>query len=64
MQERYDRGGYAEHQITTVQAEDGGQAVPVDHTHFAVRLAPGAGTRLTIGTRCYANQPTLAFPWV
>ena len=38
--------------------------VSVEDTHFAVRLAPGAGTRLTIGMRRYANPPTLAFPWV
>ena len=30
---------------------------------FTVRLAPGAGRRLVIRTRRYANQPTLAFPW-
>ncbi|TAK24563.1 MAG: hypothetical protein EPO26_04910 [Chloroflexota bacterium] len=38
--------------------------VSVDHSHFTVRLAPGAGTRLTIALRRYANQPTFAFPWV
>jgi hypothetical protein len=66
-------GAYAEHQITHVRVDsvdngDGaeGAAAPtaVDHPHFAVRLAPGAGTRLTVGMTRYANQPTLAFPWV
>jgi hypothetical protein len=38
--------------------------VEVDGTHFAVRLAPGTGTRLTIDMQRYANQPTFAFPWV
>jgi hypothetical protein len=56
-------GGYAEHQITSVRMQDSEPPVQVDHSHFAVRLAPGAGTRLTIGMRRYANQPTLAFPW-
>ena len=35
----------------------------VDHRHFTVRLAPGAGTRLTLTMRRYTNQPTFAFPW-
>jgi hypothetical protein len=56
-------GAYGEHQITTVQAEGAEAPVPVDHSHLAVRLAPGAGTRLTLGLGRYANQPTLAFPW-
>lgn len=36
----------------------------VDHPHVTVRLAPGAGTRLTLTLTRYANQPTFAFPWV
>jgi hypothetical protein len=35
----------------------------VDHRHFTVRLAPGAGARLTLTVGRYANQPTFAFPW-
>jgi hypothetical protein len=57
-------GAYAEHQITSVQAEGAEASIPVDHSHIATRLAPGAGTRLTLATRRYANPPTLAFPWV
>ena len=69
-------GAYAEHQITTVRpgGSDGAAgprpataataATAVDHSHFAVRLAPGAGARLAVGMKRYANQPTLAFPWV
>jgi hypothetical protein len=38
--------------------------VHVDHSHFAVRLGPGCGTRLVVGMRRYANRPTFAFPWV
>src|SRR5262249_50041757 len=37
-------GSYAEHQLTTVRADGDEQPTPIDHTHFAVRLAPGAGT--------------------
>jgi hypothetical protein len=36
----------------------------VDGSHFAVRLAPGAGARLVIRMRRYVNPPTFAFPWV
>jgi hypothetical protein len=57
-------GAYAEHQIASVRAGDSGDAVPVDRPHFAVRLAPGAGQRLTIAMQRYANPPTLAFPWI
>ena len=57
-------GGYGEHQITTVRVDGSDQPVDVDHTHIVVRLAPGAVTRLHLGMERYANQPTLAFPWV
>ncbi len=36
----------------------------VDGPHLTVRLAPGAGVRLTLGMKRYTNQPTFAFPWV
>jgi hypothetical protein len=54
-------GGYGEHQFLSVERE--GKKVVVNGTHFTVRLAAGAGVRLTIGMRRYANQPTMAFPW-
>ena len=54
-------GGYAEHQLASVTVD--GTVSPVDGPHFAVRLAPGAGGRMTIKMKRYANQPTLAFPW-
>jgi hypothetical protein len=57
-------GGYGEHQITSVQVEGTGSSSPVDRSHIAVRLAAGAGARLVIGMRRYANAPTLDFPWV
>ena len=54
-------GAYAEHQC--VDVEIGDQRIDVDAPSFTIRLAPGAGRRLVIRTRRYANQPTLAFPW-
>ncbi len=54
-------GAYAEHQITTVRL--GERTIPVDRSHVTVHLAPGAGARLVIGQRRYANPPTFAFPW-
>jgi hypothetical protein len=56
-------GAYAEHQISTVRQEGRAGLTAVDHPHFAVRLAPGAGARLVVGRRRYANQPTLGHPW-
>ncbi|MDQ3701787.1 MAG: hypothetical protein M3442_12830 [Chloroflexota bacterium] len=56
-------GAYAEHQVQRVRSESGADT-PVDHSHFVVHLAPGAGERLTLTLRRYANRPTLAQPWV
>jgi hypothetical protein len=55
-------GAYAEHQIETVQVY--GKRVAVDGSSFTVRLAPGAGARLTLTMQRYVNQPTLAMPWI
>ena len=55
-------GAYAEHQIVSVQ-DEGGQETAVDGSHFVVRLAPGAGARMEIRLRRYANPPTVAQPW-
>jgi hypothetical protein len=55
-------GAYAEHQI--ISASIGDDVTPVDHSHFAVRLAPAAVTRLSLKMKRYVNQPTFAFPWV
>ena len=54
-------GAYAEHQIERVTVD--GRTVPVDDSVITVHLAPGAGSRLSLTVRRYANQPTLAFPW-
>jgi len=54
-------GAYGEHQAVSVTA--GGKATQVDAPYFEVRLAPGAGERLTVAMKRYVNDPTLAFPW-
>jgi hypothetical protein len=54
-------GAYGEHSFLDVEV--GGKRVAVNGLHFTVRLAPGAGARLTVGMRRHVNQPALAFPW-
>ncbi len=54
-------GAYGEHQIVSVT--QGTETTPVDGTSFPVRLAPGAGAKLTIRMKRFANDPTLSFPW-
>ncbi len=55
-------GAYGEHRCESV-AVNGGAATALDGRPIAVKLAPGAGGKLVIHTRRYANQPTLAQPW-
>ncbi len=54
-------GGYAESQFDA--AEWSGQTVSLNSRDFTVRLAPGAGAKLSIKMRRFVNQPTVAFPW-
>jgi hypothetical protein len=54
-------GAYGEHQIASVS--DGKTTLNVDAPNFPLRLMPGAGARLTIKMKRYANDPTLSFPW-
>jgi hypothetical protein len=54
-------GAYGEHNVLSVS--DGTRTQPVNDRSFAVRLAPGAGTKLTVKMKRFANQPTLSFPW-
>ena len=54
-------GAYGEHQIVSVS--DGKETSQVDAGSFPVRLAPGAGAKLTIKMKRFANDPTLSFPW-
>ncbi len=54
-------GAYAEHQFTGVTADSRDRVL--NHPTFTLRLAPGAGSRITIKMNRYANQPTFTFPW-
>lgn len=54
-------GGYGEHQFTAVAAN--GTKTPLASPVVTVRLAPGAGSRLTFSMNRYVNRPTLAQPW-
>ena len=54
-------GGYAEHQFVGVTID--GNDRPVAAPTLTVRLAPGAGARMTLRMNRYANQPTMSFPW-
>ena len=54
-------GAYAEHQFLTVATGD--EEKGVDGSSLVVKLAPGAGVRLKLAMRRYANQPTFTFPW-
>lgn len=55
-------GGYGEHQFSSVSL-DGAPAKPLNATNLTVRMEPGCGAKLTLGTRRYVNQPTLRMPW-
>ena len=54
-------GAYAEHLIQSVDLD--GKAVPVNGPNFTVKLAPGAGGKITLTMKRYARTPTVAFPW-
>lgn len=53
-------GAYGEHQVSVMNGET---KTVVDARSFDVRLAPGAGAKLTIAMKRFANEPTLSFPW-
>jgi hypothetical protein len=55
-------GAYGEHQILSATVGEGAATV-IDSSAFTLRLAPGAGARLTLKMKRYANAPTLSFPW-
>ena len=48
-------GAYGEHQFREVTI--GATSQPLDRSEFTVELAPGAGTRMTITMKRYANKP-------
>jgi hypothetical protein len=54
-------GAYGEHQFLSSKSADA--QTTIDSPRLTVKLAPGAGTRLTLKMKRHANQPTLALPW-
>ena len=54
-------GGYGEHQFKGLEVD--GQMRDLDARAVSIRLAPGAGERLTFRMERYANAPDLSFPW-
>lgn len=54
-------GAYGEHQLLGVEAD--GNKLSIDQSSIRVRLAPGAGAKLTINVKRYANAPTIWAPW-
>ena len=70
-------GGYGEHQFTSGDvlqtsrdsgtgagsAGNSGHKFDIDRRTVTLKLEPGCGARLVLGTRRYVNQPTMAFPW-
>jgi len=54
-------GAYAEHQFTGIECE--GKDFTIDASQATFMLSPGAGSRIKLRMRRYANPPTFAFPW-
>ena len=54
-------GGYGEHEFIGVSV--GGKITKASGRHVVVQLDPGAGAQIVLGTRRYANAPTLDLPW-
>jgi hypothetical protein len=54
-------GAYGEHRIESVSLGD--ESIRPGGARFTVRLAPGAGAKLTMTMKRYVGVPTLAVPW-
>jgi hypothetical protein len=54
-------GAYGEHTIVGVTG--GERELTDDNRHVQVRLAPGAGAKLTLRFKRHANPPTFTLPW-
>jgi hypothetical protein len=54
-------GAYGEHSFTTATVGDA--TLAVNGQLLEVELAPGCGTRITLGTKRYVHPPSLALPW-
>ncbi len=56
-------GAYGEHQCSSVH-KSRGEEIEVGDSCFLVRLAPGAGERLTVQMKRYANTPSCDSPGI
>jgi len=54
-------GAYGEHQFTGIECE--GKSFTMDASQATFMLSAGAGSRIKLRMRRYANPPTFAFPW-
>ena len=54
-------GAYGEHNV--ISANIAGTQHNVGAPHFKLRLAPGAGTKITLRMKRHVNQPTFKLPW-
>jgi hypothetical protein len=54
-------GAYGEHQFST--AIVGSDTITVNGPRLEVVLDPGSGAQIKLGTKRYARQPNLAWPW-
>jgi hypothetical protein len=54
-------GSYGEHEFVSVTTN--GKQTKISDNTLCVKLAPGAGVKLVLNMRRYANQPVMAFPW-
>jgi hypothetical protein len=54
-------GAYGEHGFSTVTID--GKQQPLNARAFSVRLLPGAGAKLTLATKRFAESPTIRRPW-
>jgi hypothetical protein len=55
-------GAYGEHRFEKVEME-GDRSQTVNARAFTVRLEPGAGAKLSLQMRRYAETPTISLPW-
>ena len=57
-------GAYGEHEFSSIAiGENGESRQGLATSRLKVKLAPGAGARLVMGTRRYTRQPSFAQPW-
>lgn len=53
-------GAYREHRIESAQVN--GETLSINSPSFTVKLAPGAGAKLTLNMKRYSEKPTEVFP--